>query len=118
MQRGIRDLRKTQQDLFERNQRLQTEIDRLHNQADVSVQPQPAKSGGKSNALQLKVKELEVKVRRLKKVLPFNFNSDKRDCVAHSDQARALDRKKIRQVGWARLDCTVHVILFGTCSFN
>lgn len=79
LQRGIRDLRKTKKDLFERNQRLQCEIDRLHNQADVSVQPNPAKSGGKNNALQMKVKELEAKVRRLKK-------------------ARALDRKKIRQL--------------------
>ncbi|KAN0131380.1 hypothetical protein V8E53_010757 [Lactarius tabidus] len=79
LQRGIRDLRKTQKDLSERNQRLQCEIDRLHNQADVSVQPNPAKSGGKSNALQMRVKELEAKVRRLKK-------------------ARALDRKKIRQL--------------------
>lgn len=80
LQSGIRDLRKTQKDLFERNQRLQCEIDRLHNQADVSVQPNPAKSGGKSNVLQMKVKELEAKVRRLKKVLSFKF--DKRDCVA------------------------------------
>jgi hypothetical protein len=71
----------------------------LHNQADVSVQPNPAKSGGKSSVLQLKVKELEVKIRRLKKVLSFDF--DKRDCVAHLYQARALDRKKIRQVGGA-----------------
>jgi len=79
LQRGIRNLRKTQEDLCERNERLQGEIDRLHNQADVSVQPNPAKSGGKSNALQLKVKELQVKIRRLKK-------------------ARALDRKKIQQL--------------------
>jgi hypothetical protein len=64
----------------------------------------------------MRVKELEAKVRRLKKVLSFNF--DKRDRVAHSDQARALDRKKIRQVSRAQFGCTVNVILFGTCSFN
>ncbi|KAF8272499.1 hypothetical protein EI94DRAFT_1796113 [Lactarius quietus] len=79
LQRGIQDLQKTQGDLLERNQRLQREIDRLHNQADVSVQPNPAKSRGKSNALQMTVKELEVKVRRMEK-------------------ARALDRRKIRQL--------------------
>ncbi|KAI9466945.1 hypothetical protein BJY52DRAFT_1235419 [Lactarius psammicola] len=77
LQRGIRDLRKTREDLLERNQRLLCEVDRLHNQADVSVQPTPVKSGGRTNSL--KVKQLELKVRRLKKV-------------------HAIDRKKIRQL--------------------
>ncbi|KAH9062770.1 hypothetical protein EDB87DRAFT_1605794 [Lactarius vividus] len=76
LQRGIRDLRKTREDLLVRNRRLQCEIDRLHNQPDVSVQPTPVKSGG---SLQMKVKELELKVRQLKKT-------------------HALDRKKIRQL--------------------
>jgi len=79
LQRGIRGLQKTQEDLFKRNQRLQCEIDRLHNQADVSIQPSTVKSGGKSSSLQMRVKELELKVRQLKK-------------------AHALDRKKIRQL--------------------
>ncbi|KAI9448104.1 hypothetical protein H4582DRAFT_2139836 [Lactarius indigo] len=79
LQHGIRDLRKTREDLLARNRRLQCEIDRLHNQPDVSVQPTPVKSGGRNNPLQMKVKELELKVRRLKK-------------------AHALDRKKIRQL--------------------
>lgn len=79
LQRGIRDLRKTREDLLARNRRLQCEIDRLHNQPDVSVQPTPVKSGGRSNSLQMKVKKLELKVRQLKKT-------------------HALDRKKIRQL--------------------
>ncbi|KAH9045478.1 hypothetical protein EDB85DRAFT_2104443 [Lactarius pseudohatsudake] len=79
LQHGIRDLRKTREDLLARNRRLQGEIDRLHNQPDVSVQPTPVKSGGRSNSLQMKVEKLELKVRQLKK-------------------AHALDRKKIRQL--------------------
>jgi hypothetical protein len=51
---------------------MQDEIDRLHNETDVSIQPSPVKSGGKSNAsLQMRVKELELEVRRLKKVTRF-----------------------------------------------
>ena len=58
----------------------------------------------------MKVKELEVKIRRLKKVLSFHI--DIRYRVAHSAQARSLDRKKIRQVGRLRLGCSVngHII--------
>lgn len=62
-----------------RNRRLGEEIDRLHNEEEASVQPRPVKSRGKGNSLlHVKVKELELEVRRLKK-------------------ARTLDRKKIRQ---------------------
>jgi len=72
LRRGIQNLRKTKGDLLRKNRRLQQEIDRIHNEANVSIQPSPAKSGGKSNsALQVKVKELELEVRRLKKVARF-----------------------------------------------
>ncbi|KAI9507544.1 hypothetical protein F5148DRAFT_101678 [Russula earlei] len=77
---GIRDLKRTKDDLLRKNRRLQQEIDRLHNEADVSIQPSPAKSGGKSSSsLHKKVKELELKVRQLNKAL-------------------AHDRKEIRQL--------------------
>jgi len=80
LQRGIRNLEKTRGDLLRKNRRLQQEIDRIHNEANVSIQPSPVKSGGKSNAaLHVKVKELELEVRQLKK-------------------ARGLDRRKIRQL--------------------
>ena len=45
------------------------EINRLHNEAELSVQPGPVKSRGKGNSLlHVKVKKLELEVRRLKKV--------------------------------------------------
>jgi hypothetical protein len=72
LQRGIQNLKKTQEDLLRKNRRLEQEINRLHNEADVSVQPSPVKSGGKGNpSLHVKVKELELEVRRLKKVTRF-----------------------------------------------
>jgi hypothetical protein len=47
-------------------------MDRLHNEAEVSIQPSPVKSRGKGNPLlHVKVKELELEVRRLKKVTRF-----------------------------------------------
>jgi hypothetical protein len=55
-----------------KNRRLEEEINRLHNEAEVSVQPGPVKSNGKGNSsLHVKVKELELEVRRLKKVTRF-----------------------------------------------
>lgn len=69
LQHGIQNLTKIREDLLGKNRRLQDEIDRLHNETDVSVQPSPVKSGGKSNPLlHVRVKELELEVRRLKKV--------------------------------------------------
>jgi len=80
LRRGIQTLTKTKGDLLRKNRRLQQEIDRIHNEVNVSIQPSPVKSGGKSNApLHAKVKELELEVRRLKK-------------------AHALDCRKIRQL--------------------
>lgn len=61
-----------QGDLLRKNRRLEDEINRLHNDADVSVQLSPVKSRGKGNPLlHVKVKELELEVRRLKKVTRF-----------------------------------------------
>jgi hypothetical protein len=61
-----------QEDLLGKNRRLEDEIDRLHNETDISIQPSPVKSGGKNNpSLQIRVKELELEVRRLKKVTSF-----------------------------------------------
>ncbi|KAI0251334.1 hypothetical protein BJV78DRAFT_481215 [Lactifluus subvellereus] len=80
LQHGIQDLTEIQEALLGKNRRLQDEIDRLHNETEVSVQPSPVRSGRKSNPLlHMRVKELELEVRRLKK-------------------ARALDREKIRQL--------------------
>ncbi|KAI0304175.1 hypothetical protein BC826DRAFT_215788 [Russula brevipes] len=80
LQRGIHDLDKTHKVLLRKNRQLQQEIDRLHNETDVSIQPSHVKSGGKSNSLlHLKVNELQLEVRRLKK-------------------ARTLERKKISQL--------------------
>ncbi|KAI0004944.1 hypothetical protein BJV74DRAFT_315821 [Russula compacta] len=77
---GIQNLNNTQEDLLRKNRQLQQEIDRLHNQADLPIQPSPVKSGRKSNlSLHVKVKELELEIRQLKK-------------------AHAHDRKKIRQL--------------------
>ncbi len=57
-----------QGDLLRKNRRLEDEINRLHNDADVSVQLSPVKSRGKGNPLlHVKVKELELEVRRLKR---------------------------------------------------
>lgn len=54
------------------NQRLDEERNQLHNDAESSVQPRPVKSRGKGNSsLHVKVKELELEVRRLKKVTIF-----------------------------------------------
>ena len=73
LQRGIRNLKKSQEDLLRKNGRLQQELDRLHNEADVPVQPSPIKSKGKNNPLlHMKVKELELEVRKLKKVMRFH----------------------------------------------
>jgi hypothetical protein len=89
-----------QEDLLGKNRRLQDEIDRFHNETDVSIQPSPAKSGGKSNpSLQMKVKALELEVRRLKKVT--NFTSTTQVAVT---ALVSLDRKKIRQVSKVELD--------------
>jgi hypothetical protein len=55
-----------------KNRQLEEEINRLHNEAEASVQPRPVKSRDKDNSLlQVKVKELELEVRRLKKVTRF-----------------------------------------------
>jgi hypothetical protein len=73
LRRGIQNLKSSQEDLLRKNRRLQQEIDRLHNEADVSVQPSPIKSKGKNNPLlHMKVKELELEVRKLKKVTRFH----------------------------------------------
>ena len=70
LQRGIHDLKKTQEDLLRKNRRLEQEIDSLHNEEAVPVQ---VKSRGKGNhLLHVKVNELELEVRRLKKVLYSN----------------------------------------------
>lgn len=69
MQRGIQNLKKTQEVLLRKNRRLEQEINRLHNEEDVHVQ---VKSGEKGNPLlHVKVRELEIEVRRLKKVARF-----------------------------------------------
>src|SRR6266576_2939625 len=55
-----------------KNRRLEEERNRLHNEAEVSVQPRPVKSREKGNSLlHVKVKELELEIRRLKKVTRF-----------------------------------------------
>jgi hypothetical protein len=55
-----------------KSRRLEEEINRSHNEAEVSVQPRPVKSRGKGDSLlHGKVKELELEVRRLKKVTRF-----------------------------------------------
>ncbi|KAI0268335.1 hypothetical protein BC834DRAFT_687618 [Gloeopeniophorella convolvens] len=80
LQHGIQGLIKEQGDLLHKNRKLQDELDLLHNEAGVQVQPKSAKSQGKSNSLlNMKIKELELEVRRLKK--------------AHDS-----DRKKIRKL--------------------
>ena len=76
LQRGIQKLKKTEEDLLRKNRRLEQEINRLHNEADVSIQPSPVKSRGKGNPLlHVKVKELELEVRRLKKVTRFTWTT-------------------------------------------
>jgi hypothetical protein len=66
--------------LLRKNRRLQQEIDRLHNEVDVSVQPSPIKSREKNNSLlHMKVKELELEVRQLKKV---SRSIENRSCAA------------------------------------
>lgn len=58
------------------NRRLEEEINQFHNEAGVSVQPRPVKSMGKDNSsLHVKVKELELEVRRLKKVTGFPWTA-------------------------------------------
>ena len=55
-----------------KNRRLEEERNRLHNEAEMSVQPRPVKARGKDNSLlHVKVKELELEVQRLKKVARF-----------------------------------------------
>lgn len=71
LRRGIQNLKSSQGDLLRKNRRLQQEIDRLH-EADVSVQPSPIKSKGNNPLLHMKVKELELEVRKLKKVTMFH----------------------------------------------
>ncbi len=69
LQRGVQNLKRTQEDILRKNQQLKEEVDRLHNEAELSIQPSPVKSRGKGNPLlHVKVKELELEVRRLKKV--------------------------------------------------
>ena len=76
LRRGIRNLKKSQEDLLRKNGRLQQEIDRLHNEADVPIQPGPVKSRGKANPLvHANVKDLELEVRKLKKVMRFENKS-------------------------------------------
>jgi hypothetical protein len=64
LQHGFQNLKETQEGLRQKNRRLEQEINRLHNEADVSVQPSPVGNP----LLHVKVKELELEVRRLKKV--------------------------------------------------
>ena len=70
LQRGIHNLKKNQEDLRRKNRRLKQEIDHLHNEADVSIQPVKSEKRG-NPLLHVKVKELELEVRRLKKVTRF-----------------------------------------------
>jgi hypothetical protein len=77
--------------------RLEEDIHRLHSEAEVSVQPRPVKSRGTDNSLlHVKVKELELEVRRLKKATRFPSMTTG-VVLTRLDQARTLDRKKIRQ---------------------
>jgi hypothetical protein len=61
---------------LKKNSGRPTSKNRLQNEAEVPVQPRPVKSRGKDDTLlHVKVKELELEVRRLKKVARFPWTT-------------------------------------------
>lgn len=88
------DLRKNPGRPTSKNRRHEEEINRLHTEAEGSVHPTRGKA---DSLLHVKVKELELEVRRLKKVMRFPSTTTGIVLTSTRDQARTLDRKKIRQ---------------------
>jgi hypothetical protein len=66
------NLKKRSRKPVSKNRRLEEEKNRLHNEAEMSVEQRPVKSKERGNSsLHVKVKELELEVRRLKKATRF-----------------------------------------------
>ncbi|KAH8118742.1 hypothetical protein DFH11DRAFT_1568994 [Phellopilus nigrolimitatus] len=77
---GVMTLRREVGTLRQKNTELQSEVDRLHESQDVSIQPKRGKRGGMS------IQALVAQVKRLN------------DDVAKSEKAREKDKKKLRRL--------------------